>query len=262
MGNCCGGPQGPVATTTTTITTGSGRPRTSTDRVAAASRSEARQQRQAQIVESERLASERGNLPLSAEPLQWKSSAPVKKAAILKRRLEFWDTAPAYEGQREIWDALKAAAETEDRTLAQAILDSAGIKIPKGNLTVAYDERGTRYVVPPFCLSFPSNMAPDDDGPGAAGAAAAAGATAPESSAAADGVDIEVKVRLSIAKDLLLAMKDTTTIGEVKRRVQQEDGAITVGRQRVFFCGKQIPDNVAIKAVGLGKMDVLQVLVF
>eukprot|EP00051_Salpingoeca_urceolata_P017001 m.229176 g.229176 ORF g.229176 m.229176 type:complete len:148 (+) comp18836_c2_seq8:168-611(+) len=88
MGNCCGGPQGPVATTTTTITTGSGRPRTSTDRVAAASRSEARQQRQAQIVESERLASERGNLPLSAEPLQWKSSAPVKKAAILKRRLE------------------------------------------------------------------------------------------------------------------------------------------------------------------------------
>lgn len=41
----------------------------------------------------------------------------------------------------EIWDALRAAAET-DITLAQAIVDSAGIIIQSADLTVCYDERG------------------------------------------------------------------------------------------------------------------------
>ena len=41
----------------------------------------------------------------------------------------------------EIWDALRAAAEA-DLTLAQAIIDSAGIIVQNPDLTICYDERG------------------------------------------------------------------------------------------------------------------------
>ncbi|KAI9077936.1 hypothetical protein K1719_040065 [Acacia pycnantha] len=41
----------------------------------------------------------------------------------------------------EIWDALRAAAEA-DITLAQAIVDSAGVIVQSSDLTVCYDERG------------------------------------------------------------------------------------------------------------------------
>lgn len=41
----------------------------------------------------------------------------------------------------EIWDALRAAAEA-DLTLAQAIVDSAGVIVQSSDLTVCYDERG------------------------------------------------------------------------------------------------------------------------
>lgn len=54
------------------------------------------------------------------------------------KRDEFWDTAPAFDGRREIWDALRAAAtagESLDFQLAQAILDGANISVPNGYLT-------------------------------------------------------------------------------------------------------------------------------
>lgn len=41
----------------------------------------------------------------------------------------------------EIWDALRAAAEA-DVSLAQTIIDSAGIIVQAPDLTVCYDERG------------------------------------------------------------------------------------------------------------------------
>ncbi|KAI4298169.1 hypothetical protein L6164_031761 [Bauhinia variegata] len=47
----------------------------------------------------------------------------------------------------EIWDALKAAAEA-DLTLAQAIIDSAGVIVQHSDLTVCYDERGAKYELP------------------------------------------------------------------------------------------------------------------
>ena len=42
----------------------------------------------------------------------------------------------------EIWDALRAAATEADLTLAQTIVDSAGIIVSNPDLTVCYDERG------------------------------------------------------------------------------------------------------------------------
>ena len=41
----------------------------------------------------------------------------------------------------EIWDALRGAAEA-DQTLAQAIVDGAGVIVQNADLTICYDERG------------------------------------------------------------------------------------------------------------------------
>ena len=53
----------------------------------------------------------------------------------MSKRDEYWDTAPAFDGRREIWDALRAAVqafESKDFVLAQAIIDGANITLPLG----------------------------------------------------------------------------------------------------------------------------------
>lgn len=78
------------------------------------------------------------NEPLKKERLKWKSDYPMTDGQLRSKRDEFWDTAPAFEGRKEIWDALKAAAyaaEANDHELAQAILDGASITLPHGELS-------------------------------------------------------------------------------------------------------------------------------
>lgn len=75
------------------------------------------------------------NEPLKKECPKWKSDYPMTDGQLRSKRDEFWDTAPAFEGRKEIWDALKAAAyavEANDHSLAQAILDGASITLPHG----------------------------------------------------------------------------------------------------------------------------------
>ncbi|KAL3520086.1 hypothetical protein ACH5RR_018235 [Cinchona calisaya] len=91
------------------------------------------------------------------KPKPWKHSEPITRAQLVQMRDEFWDTAPHYGGQEEIWDALRAAAEG-DLTLAQAIIDSAGIIVQNPDLTICYDERGAKYELPKYVLSEPSNL--------------------------------------------------------------------------------------------------------
>lgn len=59
----------------------------------------------------------------------------MTEGQLRSKRDEFWETAPAFEGRKEIWDALRAAsshAEQGDYALAQAILDGANISLPDG----------------------------------------------------------------------------------------------------------------------------------
>lgn len=75
------------------------------------------------------------NQPLKKEKPKWKSDYPMTDGQLRSKRDEFWDTAPAFEGRKEIWDALKAAAhafESNDHELAQAIIDGANITLPHG----------------------------------------------------------------------------------------------------------------------------------
>jgi hypothetical protein len=83
-----------------------------------------------------------------------------------RQRTEFWETAPQYDGFIETWNSLRVAVELShqnDLSTAQAVLDSAGITIPTGDLGQGcYDERGHRFVVPEFVLSEPSNIQDDE----------------------------------------------------------------------------------------------------
>lgn len=65
----------------------------------------------------------------------------MTEGQLRSKRDEFWDTAPAFEGRKEIWDALRAAAsafESNDHLLAQAILDGASITLPHGNAAAGF----------------------------------------------------------------------------------------------------------------------------
>lgn len=77
----------------------------------------------------------RKNRPLCHETIRWRSDVPLTEGQLRSKRDEFWDTAPAFDGRKEIWDALRAAttaAEALDFQLAQAILDGANISVPNG----------------------------------------------------------------------------------------------------------------------------------
>nr|XP_016483661.1 PREDICTED: ubiquitin domain-containing protein 1-like isoform X1 [Nicotiana tabacum] len=91
------------------------------------------------------------------KPKPWKHSEPITRAQLVQMRDEFWDTAPHYGGRKEIWDALRAAAEA-DVSLAQAFVDSAGIIVQVPDLTICYDERGAKYELPKYVLSEPTNL--------------------------------------------------------------------------------------------------------
>jgi Ubiquitin-binding domain len=114
---------------------------------------------------STNIGSTRKNHPLFHETIRWKSDVPLTEGQLRSKRDEFWETAPAFDGRKEIWDALRAAtvaAEALDFQLAQAILDGANIFLANGYLTECYDELGSHYKIPIYCLSHPVNIVKED----------------------------------------------------------------------------------------------------
>ncbi|KAH7657736.1 hypothetical protein IHE45_17G040900 [Dioscorea alata] len=95
------------------------------------------------------------------KPKQWKNTQPITRTELIRMRDEFWDTAPHYGGQKEIWDALRVAADSE-LSLAQTIIDSAGIIVSSADMTTCYDERGAKYELPKYVLSEPTNLIRDN----------------------------------------------------------------------------------------------------
>jgi len=71
------------------------------------------------------------DLQLRRDLPKWTSETAITQGALKSKRDEFWETAPKYEGKKEIWDALKAAAsamENGEFGLASVIIETAGIK--------------------------------------------------------------------------------------------------------------------------------------
>lgn len=140
---------------------------------------------------------------------------PLTEGQLRSKRDEFWDTAPAFDGRKEIWDALRAAAvaaEAMDYELAQAILDGASVSVPNGYLTECYDELGSRYLVPIYCLSYPINIVKEDNG---------RDSPADYSEPIDGGTEATLKLRLSHnCTDIKLSVYTTDTIGICKKKLQ------------------------------------------
>ncbi|XP_045111130.1 ubiquitin domain-containing protein 2-like isoform X1 [Portunus trituberculatus] len=194
------------------------------------------------------------NVPLRHERIRWKSDMPLTESQVRSKREEFWDTAPAFEGRREIWDALKAAAlaiETHDYNLAQAIIDGANITLPNGALTDCYDELGTRYQLPVYCLSFPLNIlprSPDKEGH-------------PEAEGSMEGEALVLRVRLSTTSvDTRLTVRSTDTIATAKKKLDLQE-SLEGRRQRWFYCGKLLGDRLLICECNIHPSFIIQAII-
>lgn len=194
------------------------------------------------------------NQPLKPEKPKWKSEVPLTDGQLRSKRDEFWDTAPAFEGRKEIWDALKAAAyalETGDHSLAQAIIDGANISLPHGTLMDSYDELGNRYQLPVYVLSAPTNLIEDISESEAGG----------DSENQSPGLEIPIKFRISSSnKDLKLYVRTTDTVLKLKKRICDEMG-IEPQRQRWFFAGRLLGDKLRVEDAKIPKSYVVQVIV-
>ncbi|CAH1783559.1 unnamed protein product [Owenia fusiformis] len=193
------------------------------------------------------------NQPLKPEKPKWKSDIPLTEGQLRSKRDEFWDTSPAFEGRKEIWDALKAAAyalETGDHTLAQAIVDGANIALPNGNLMDCYDELGNRYQLPVYVLSSPTNLIDDKSESDSLG----------DLDNTSPGVEIPLKFRLSTGKDIKLITRSTETVFRVKKRIMEQEG-IDSSRQRWFFSGRLLSDKMRIEDAKIPKGFVVQVII-
>lgn len=190
----------------------------------------------------------------------------MTEGQLRSKRDEFWDTAPAFEGRKEIWDALRAAAsafEGNDHPLAQAILDGASITLPHGALTECYDELGNRYQLPVYCLSPPVNMIeersddPDGSDPdsGAADPMAGSGGGGDPGS----GGEFQLRLRLSTGRDLRLAVRSSDTVGMMKRRLQSQEGVVSA-TQRWFFSGRPLTDRLRLDQLNISRDYVVQVI--
>lgn len=131
---------------------------------------------------------------------------------------------------------------------SQAILDGAGISLPHGSLNECYDELGTRYAIPVYCLSYPINIVsggrpdspaefsvPVNGGVGGDGA----------------GDELKIRVRISLTEDekrLVVNTNDTVMAAKKKLHTKEGNsgGVPEPARQRWYFAGKLLGDKTRI----------------
>jgi len=196
------------------------------------------------------------NRALRQDKIRWKSDIPLTEGQLMSKRDEFWDTAPAFEGKAEIWVALKAAtaaADKEDYDMAQAILDGAGVSLPGGSLVECYDELGSRYSIPVYCLSYPINLVTESDRDSPA-----------EFSEPIDGgQEIKVKIRISLTgADVKLVLNSADTVAAAKKKLHEQDENVPEARrQRWYFGGKLLGDKLKLAEANIPSGFVIQCIV-
>jgi len=200
--------------------------------------------------------------PLKPERPRWKSDIPLTQGQLRSKRDEFWDTAPAFEGRKEIWDALKAAAlalEQNDHALAQAIVDGASITLPYGTLTECYDELGNRYQLPAYCLSPPTNIVKEngDDSQCEEGGLTGNGDKPPIDG----GVELMLKLRLSTGEDVKVNVRSKDTVLSVKKLLCSLRPNLKLEHQRWYFAGKMLNDSMKLEEAKLKRGYVVQVII-
>lgn len=210
------------------------------------------------------------NKRLKKDKFKWKSDVSLNELELEAKRDEFWDTAPAFGGRVEIWNALKAICNAIDTNqnyeLAQAIVDSVQIIIPNGTLTDCYDELGNHYQLPNYVITKPINLRKTTSKTLQNNDSLATVKNENDASNAEIGVekpDIQLKFRLSTSlnnNDLKIVVKQNETIEDIKKRIY-ELKQIEPLRQRMYFGGKFLNDRIVVRDLKLEKNFVIQVIV-
>ncbi|XP_075803667.1 LOW QUALITY PROTEIN: ubiquitin domain-containing protein 2-like [Microtus pennsylvanicus] len=178
------------------------------------------------------------NQPLKREKPKWKSDCLMTDGQLRRKRDEFWDTAPAFEGRKEVWNALKAAAhafESNDHELARCS-----------------DELGNPYQLPVYCLAPPINLIEERSD------IEALDIPEPPSNS---GRKSQLRLCLSTGKDHKLVGRSTHTVFHVKRRLHSTEGRGEPGRQQWFFSGRPLTDKMKPEELKIPKDYVAQVIV-
>ena len=125
----------------------------------------------------------------------------------------------------------------------------------EGCLGECYDEWGTRYTIPVYCLSNPLNLVTqaDRDSPAEFSEPILTSASA-SVERLRTGEDVKVKVRLSTTgEDIRIVLNTMETIGMAKKKLQDQEGIQDPSTQRWYFGGKLLGrfDLCCVRAEGL-----------
>lgn len=203
----------------------------------------------------------RGENQISEELPRWTSEPAMTSGALISKRDEFWETAPSYEGKKEVWEALRSAAEALERgdvEQAQLMIDSANIKLPNGKLSESYDDLGTKYCIPAYCISAPDNLITEKG----ASASSRGSKTKRASSKSAAKMDTVLRLRLSTEneKTFEFPVSSKELVQTAKMRLQSERSDISKSQQRWFCQGRVLVDNQTITQARVPEGFVIQVI--
>ena len=115
-----------------------------------------------------------------------------------------------------------------------------------------YDELGTRYAIPVYCLSYPLNIVveSDRDSP--------AEFSEPISSNHPEGHDHKVRVRISLTgDDVVLIVNTADSVMAAKRKLQSQETPKVPepSRQRWYYSGKLLGDKMKISDINAEKIS-------
>lgn len=119
-----------------------------------------------------------------------------------------------------------------------------------------YDELGTRYAIPVYCLSYPLNIVleSDRDSP----------AEFSEPVPSTEGHDHKVRVRVSLTgDDVILIVNTADTVLTAKRKLQAQENVKVPepSRQRWYYGGKLLSDKMRIGDTNIPTGFVIQCVV-
>ena len=124
------------------------------------------------------------------------------------------------------------------------------VAIP-GTLLDCYDELGTRYQLPVYVLSMPTNMMEE----------ASSTAEVEDTSPSNPGQEITVKFRFTHNnKDIKLTCRTTDSVAKVKRLIHEQE-QVEPQRQRWCYGGRLISNKLKMEDAKITKGSLVQVLV-
>lgn len=175
----------------------------------------------------------------------WK--ATLTEDQLRAKREEFWRSRTT--GRRQVWLALREAAETDAQT-ASMLLQAAEIFTEKESMTICIDTNGIRYELPPFVINDPVSYY---------------NAPIPKkakSTLREESIEVpakQVKLRLMPEQhDTVVRVMNTSTIAAIKEEYLRAKGGEPM-HLRLFFGGKELKDQSTLLEYGVKAEYVIQV---